>query len=358
MNITYRSILILYCLHKLDGERTVYGIHHLLNGKKSSQTIGDANLFGLTPLFGILRPIRREQVEKEIQILYEHALIEEITPSSNKFTITSLGKSVLKKEFEKKPIPPHLNGWKHNEQSILLWRRLSLVTQVLSNLVNEKKQYTPIQQEDSIVDWVKGFLIKDGHTRYTLSEALYNEILSLLEMVSELESIIFVMRLTSSARIGYTIDQISSLLGEDEVWCQVLFLHTLHTIIHHLEMNGHSFPLLSSMIEAHHQEDVLLTASTKKTYQLLLLGKTIDEIGIIRNLKRNTIEDHIVEVTHQKPDFSIDRFVPHEHQQQILSVYKTLQIKQLRPLKEKLTNDISYFEIRLVLARFGGKHGS
>lgn len=345
-------------MHKLDGERTVYGINHLLNGKKSSQTIGDANLFGLTPLFGILRPIRREQVEKEIQILHEHALIEEITPSSNKFTITSLGKSVLKKEFEKKPIPPHLNGWKYNEQSILLWRRLSLLTQVLSNLVNEKKQYTPIQQEDSIADWVKGFLIKDGHTRFTLSEALYNEILSLLEMVSELESTIFVMRLTSSARIGYTIDQVSSLLGEDEVWCQVLFLHTLHTIIHHLEMNGHSFPLLGSMIEAHQQEDVLLTASTKKTYQLLLQGKSIDEIGIIRNLKRNTIEDHIVELTHQKLDFSIDRFVPHEHQQQILSVYKTLQIKQLRPLKETLTNDISYFEIRLVLARFGGKHGS
>ncbi|MEH7387884.1 helix-turn-helix domain-containing protein [Bacillus sp. JJ1521] len=353
MNQTYRSLLILTCIDKLSGERTVYGIYHLLNGKKSSQTIGDANLFNLTPLFGILKPLNREQFDKEIKMLLQLSLIEEITPSSNKFIVNEDGRSFLNDELKKKPIPSHLNGWKYNDQSLLLWRRLSLLTQVLSNLINEKKQYTPIQQDDAVFEWVKEFLMKSRQNRTILAKSLYQEILQCLDMVSELEATIFVMRLTSSTRIGYTIEQISSLLNEDETWCQILFLHTLHTIIKQFEINGEKFPILVSMTEANQHSNVLLTASTKTTYQMLLQGKTIDEISINRHLKRNTIEDHIVEITHQKPDFSIDSFVSPENQQLILSAYQTLQTKQLRPLKEKLSNDVSYFEIRLVLARLG-----
>lgn len=353
MNITYRSILILSCIEKLSGERTVYGIYHLLNGKKSSQTIGDANLFNLTPLFGILKPLDREQFNKEIKLLLERSLIEELTPSSNKFIVNENGYSVLNGELKKKPIPDHLNGWKYNGQSLLLWRRLSLLTQVLSNLIDGKKQYTPIQQDISVFEWVKGFLMKKGQNRYLAAESLYKEVLQSLEMVSELEATIFVMRLTSSTRIGYTIEQISSLLKEDETWCQILFLHTLHTIVKQLEISGEEFPILVSMMETNLRHNVLLTASTKTTYQMFLQGKTIEEIARIRHLKRNTIEDHVVEIVHQKPDFLIDPFVSSEHQQMIHSTYQTLKTKQLRPLKEKLSNDISYFEIRLVLARLG-----
>ncbi|MEH7380828.1 helix-turn-helix domain-containing protein [Bacillus sp. JJ1533] len=354
MNITYRSILILTCIDRLNGERTVYGIYHLLNGKKSSQTIGDANLFTLSHLFGILKPLDREQFNKEIKMLLAHSLIKEITPLSNQYILNESGYLLLMEEQKKKPIPDHLNGWKYNDQSILLWQRLSLLTQVLSNLIDEKKQYTPIQQDDAVIDWVKGFIMKNGQNRFSLAESLYNEILQTLENVSELEATIFVMRLTSSTRIGYTIEQISSLYNQDETWCKILFLHTLHTILKQLEIDGERFPILFSMTETNHHNQLLLTSSTKTTYQMLMQGKTIDEIARVRNLKRNTIEDHVVEVAHQKADFSIDPFVSPEHQQLISSIYQTLQTKQLRPLKEKLSNDITYFEIRLVLAKLGG----
>lgn len=354
MNLTYRSILILTCIDKLNGERTVYGVYHLLNGKKSSQTIGDANLFNLTSLFGILKPLDRELFDKEIKLLHQLSLIEEIkTPKNNKFIVTDTGYSLLNSNHKKKPIPKHLNGWNYNDQSLVLWRRLSLLTQVLSNLINGNKQYTPIQQDEAVFEWVKEFLMKNGHNRYVLAECLYKEVLLSLEKVTELEATIFVMRLTSSTRIGNTIEQISSLLNEDETWCQLLFLHTLHTIVKQLEINGEQFPILVSMTQTNHDNNVLFTASTNTTYQMLMQGKTIDEIALVRNLKRNTIEDHVVEVTHQKPDFSIDPFVPSEHQQMIVSAFKMLKTKQLRPIKAKLSDDISYFEIRLVLARHG-----
>ncbi|WP_449538372.1 helix-turn-helix domain-containing protein [Ferdinandcohnia sp. Marseille-Q9671] len=354
--MTFRSILLLYCLHKFNGERTIYGMYHLLNGKKSSQTIGDANLFGLAHLFGVLRPIQREQIEEDINNLIENKLIEEITPT--KYILTPRGKAALDRNLEQKPVPKYLNGWKYNDQALTLWRRLSLLSQSLSNLIQDSKQYTPIQQDDTVVNWVKGFLMKDGHNRFELAESIYHELLTCLELVSEIEATIFVLRLTSSSRIGYTIEQISDLLKEDETWCHVMFIHTLHRIVQHLESSAPDFPILVSMIEKNRQEDILLTASTKSTYKLLLQGKSIEEVALLRDLKRNTIEDHIVEVAHHNPEFSIDPFVPPEHQEIILSTYNALGTKQLRSLKEKLPSTITYFGIRLVLAKIGGNYES
>ncbi|MFT4413135.1 helix-turn-helix domain-containing protein [Fredinandcohnia humi] len=353
MEFSYRSQLILYCLHKLNGERTVYGIFHILTGKKSSQTIGDANLYGLSHLFGTLKTIDRNQILESTRELLQLNLIIEILPSTNKFILTPEGIQVLKSSLEAKPIPSKLNGWKYNDATSILWQRLSLLTQVLSNLIHGITQYTAIQQDDHVVEWVKQFVKNVRFNRHELAEMLYKECQLCLTKVPEPEATIFVMRLTGSNRIGYTNDQISSILNEDETWCQLLFINVLHFVIAYVESNKADFLILQQLLRRNEQSDVSLTTSTRFTFSLLLQGKTIDEIANIRNLKRNTIEDHIVEITHNMKDFSIKPFVSKKHQEKILSIYKELNTKQLRPIKERLGTDISYFEIRLVLAKSG-----
>jgi uncharacterized protein YpbB len=56
--------ILLYCLKQLNGERTIYSIYHLLNGKKSSQTLQDAHLFSLKRYFGILESLTRESFDE------------------------------------------------------------------------------------------------------------------------------------------------------------------------------------------------------------------------------------------------------------------------------------------------------
>ncbi|MFS0863519.1 helix-turn-helix domain-containing protein [Fredinandcohnia sp. 179-A 10B2 NHS] len=356
MVITYRSLLLLYCLYKLNGERTVYGIFHLLTGKKSSQTIGDANLYGLSHLFGTIKSITREQIQESTKLLLSKQLISEVGKDQNKYIITQKGKDVLTKSFESWPLPASLNGWKYNDTSTLFWQRLSLLTQVLSNLIYERKHYTAIQQDDHVIEWMKSFLRHNQRNRHELSQMVLQECLTYLENVTEQEATIFVMRLTSANRIGYTNEQISSFLSIDETYCHLLFINVLQKFIHTIESNMKNYPVFSQILNNKNKDHVSLTSSTRHTYELLQKGLTLEEIANSRNLKKNTIEDHIVEIIHNIPGFSIDEFVSEEHQEKVLTSYKKLKTKQLRPLKESVGNQISYFEIRLVLAKCGGMY--
>lgn len=355
MVITYRSLLLLYCLDKLNGERTVYGIFHLLTGKKSSQTIGDANLYGLSRLFGTVKTITREQIQESTKILLSKQLIIELGNDQNKYIITPKGKAILTNTFKSLPIPSSLNGWKYNDTTSLYWQKISLLTQVLSNLIYEKKNYTAIQQDDQVIEWVKSFLRHNQRNRHELSQMVLHECLTYLENVSEQEATILVLRLTSANRIGYTNEQISTFLSIDETYCHLLFINVLHGLIHTIESNMEKYPILSQIFNKN-KDHVSLTSSTRHTYELLQQGLTIEDIANNRNLKKNTIEDHIVEIIHNLPGFSIDEFVSKEHQEKILTSYKKLKTKQLRPLKESIGEQISYFEIRLVLAKCGGMY--
>ena len=56
MELTFLQMMILYCLQKINGERTIYSIYHLLHGKKSSQTIQDATFISSSSFFSIHIP--------------------------------------------------------------------------------------------------------------------------------------------------------------------------------------------------------------------------------------------------------------------------------------------------------------
>src|SRR3954469_3240333 len=71
----YIENIILYCLKQLKGERTIYSIYHLLNGKKSSQTIQDAHLFSIKKFFRIFESLTRESFEEIITNLVNKQLI-------------------------------------------------------------------------------------------------------------------------------------------------------------------------------------------------------------------------------------------------------------------------------------------
>lgn len=95
----------------------------------------------------------------------------------------------------------------------------------------------------------------------------------------------------------------------------------------------------------------MFSLSTKKTYQLWRQGRSLDEIATIRNLKVATIEDHFVEIALRERDFSIEIFMEKNKIKHVQRIIETLQTRKLRVLKQAVGEEISYFEIRLVLAQ-------
>jgi uncharacterized protein YpbB len=78
----------------------------------------------------------------------------------------------------------------------------------------------------------------------------------------------------------------------------------------------------------------------------------VEQISRIRNLKRSTIEDHIVEIALHIKNFDLAAYVPKDKEKRILEAAKETSAKKLKLIRE-YAEDASYFEIRLVLARNG-----
>ncbi|KPD00884.1 hypothetical protein LR69_00966 [Geobacillus sp. BCO2] len=81
----------------------------------------------------------------------------------------------------------------------------------------------------------------------------------------------------------------------------------------------------------------------------------MEAIAEIRRLKRSTIEDHIVEIAANVPGFSIAPFVDDEKAAAIRAAAQALRTRKLKEIREALDGKVSYFEIRLVLAKEVGR---
>src|SRR5690348_8249605 len=117
--------VILFCLKQLNGERTIYSIYHLLNGKKSSQTIQDAHLFSLKEFFGVYGELTREAFEQITEDLFRKNLIDICGEQQYQLTVAGL------EYLESKWFDHYLDGWNYHTYTMLFWDRLSLLTQVI-----------------------------------------------------------------------------------------------------------------------------------------------------------------------------------------------------------------------------------
>lgn len=348
MQITYLEAVILYLLKKINGERTIYSLFHLFQGKRSSQTIQDAHLYQLTPFFHSYPSITRSQLEKAVDNLMEYGLAEEI--AETKVILTSSGIQELDLKLAESPLPIYLNGWKYHQVTESFWERLTLLIQVSSNLVNRERSFIPVRNKKETLNWVKHYIRQQDEDRYQLAERLFQELTSTLDNQKSRPELI-VLRLTGFKKIGLTAVQAAELTGLEPAHYHFEFLNSLHAMFDKIMNDSSSFPLLNGLIKQQEQK-VPLTQSTEKTYKMLQRGYSLEEVAAVRNLKESTVEDHIVEIVLSVKEFKINNYVLPEKQQRILAAARKIGAKRLKQIREQVV-DVSYFEIRLVLAKYG-----
>lgn len=340
--------ILLYCLKQINGERTIYSIYHLLNGKKSSQTLQDAHFFSLKKFFRILDPLSRENFDEMVNNLLEKKLVEAC--GEQRYKLTKAGHDYL----TNKSLPDYINGWRYQTYTLLVWERLSLLIQVVSNITFQESKYIPIQKNTEVHNWLKDFLKRTSIPKQKLGEVLFGELVTCFEQASDINPAALVYRLTGYRQIGLTSMQTSKMLNIDSVHYHLEFINILHYLIQFVENNPSHFKVLSSLLANLQQEDSL-TLSSRKTWVLLNQGFSPEEIASIRNLKISTIEDHFVEFALNVKDFSINTYVDVDVQQKILEISRQEATRQLKVIRNALKT-ASYFQIRLVLAKYGDRH--
>jgi uncharacterized protein YpbB len=344
--------LILYLIKKLNGERTIYSIYHLLKGKKSSQTIQDAHFFKITRCFGIYQAISRELLENTVHHALTNKWIHPLGEQS--YQLTEAGENMLQVSRKNTFDLLYLNGWKFNQADRQFWERLSILVQVVSNLVYSEPRYIPIQKNKQTLWWLKSFFKNNRIPRNLLGRTLYSELMDCLQKDPNLDPSVLVFRLTGYNKIGLTAQQTAEKLGMEPFRYQLQFINILHYLMGQIQSDDGRYPLMSFLLQDQAAQNEVLTKSTQKTYELHKMGYSLEKIAGLRNLKSSTIEDHIVEIALNIDDFSIDAFVDKELEERILHTARQLESRQLKKIKT-IVPAVNYFEIRLVLAKHEGK---
>ena len=348
MNLPFIHLVILYCLYRLDGDRSVSSIYHLLKGKKSAQTLQDVHLFGLTPFFKTYESLPRPLLMQAAEHLAQSFFIVESSPLH--FQVTEKGRKQAEKFFDDFPFLSYLDGWTYQKADVF-WERLTLLVQVVSNLSCRETQYVPVQKNPETQQWVKNFLKQKSFNRREISRGLYTELEEGLSSNHLVDPSVLVLRLTGARHIGMTAGQAAKELQMEETLYHFQFLALLHHLMKTGRTNRRDFPILYELA-GEIVRPCSLTNSAKITMNFLRKGLSLEEVASIRRLKINTIQDHIVELALNVDGFDISPYVSEECENAIIAAARKAASKQLKQIR-RYAEQADYFQIRLVLAKYG-----
>ncbi|KYG35922.1 helix-turn-helix domain-containing protein [Priestia endophytica] len=340
-------IVMLFCLQRLKEERTIYGVYHLLKGKKSAQTIQDGQIYGLSFLFQSFPYLRKPSFDSMITTLVQRETI--ISKGEHVYQVTEKGHEYVQKWLTTNELPSSLNGWQYANVTYPFWKRLLVLFQTASNLVYKEKKFVPVTRDEETLRWLKKFLVRNGQNRTELAHQLFQELKDILKETPQLNVEIFVRQFSGYQYAGETNVQIAKEYNIDEHYVHLCQLATVHFIIHMLKKQKDLYKLLQGLLTDFNVV-LPLTSSAKATYELMKRNKSFEDIMRIRRLKKSTIEDHLAEIALFVDDFSLSDYVTNDEQEEIKRVYLKLNTNKLKPIKDEVSSSITYFQIRLVLA--------
>ncbi|OIK09003.1 DNA helicase RecQ [Bacillus sp. MUM 13] len=104
-------------------------------------------------------------------------------------------------------------------------------------------------------------------------------------------------------------------------------------------------------------EEIIKKRETKgepshlETFRLFKEGKSIEEIAVLRGLAEISVENHLLKCGEEGRDVDWQRILPESANMQILDMVSVIGAEKLKPLKEALPEEISYFMIKAALLR-------
>ncbi|MET3682361.1 uncharacterized protein YpbB [Alkalibacillus flavidus] len=342
--MTFEEWLLLKLKH-IEGERTPRSVYHILRGKKSAQTFQDSQLFSLSPYMNVLPKLKLTTFDEAIDTLCNTGYIDR---QSSLVLLTDKGRDFCHQLQE----PFVLNGTRYGVLTHPFVSKLHLLVQSVSNLAHNHSQFIPIVNDEDSQKEVK-LLFHQKHLLQDQGESLFRELEQLCLSLPSYQADLVLQTFSGYDQIGLSYQQLAERQHKDAVMIELYMMSAFHQWMDVIENEPGQFPICHRLMPA--VENVHLTQSAVKTRQLYNKGLTMDAIINHRQLKRSTIEDHIVEIAMKDTTFSIRPFITYDQEQTIRNVLQNETSMRLKRIKDQLTDEITYFHIRLVLAKVGQK---
>lgn len=328
---------------KIKDERSSSNIYYLLKGRRSIQSIQDAYLFQLHHYYGIYQSLQKDDFDTYVKQLIKRGFLKQKVES---IIVTNKAKRWLEKQqLEREAF---FKGNVYNHFQLTFYRRLLLMIQVLTNYKMNNRSYIPIVDNKRVEQWVKYQFMKIKPSSDHYLKKLYVELTQVLSDVSNRQASLFVDRLTTYRHFGLTFTQLAEKYGLTVYDVYLHIMSVVHKVIYISKANTKQFPHLYTFF-ADRLTKGALSKSSQRTYFMLKSGLTAEQVAKKRYLSINTIYDHIIEIALQSTHFPYEKYVTEEQILDVFSIVKRLNTYRLKAIKQHVSEEMTYFQIRLIL---------
>lgn len=339
--------ILIKCSKNIKSSRSIAAIYHLLTGKKSIQTVQDAHIYDLKNFYGIYYAMNKKTFDAKMNQLIHRGLL--YTCTSSACIPSKVGEKWLA-ENEDKLLFNRFNGIKYHAVSPVFSDRLLLLIQTLTNKKHGSRFFIPIIEKKEIQLWMKHYYKRQKSLLQQNLSGLHREMHAILSCLPNWEANFFVDHLTGYKIYGRSTYQLSEHFNMELCDVHLTWTRIIHQILQMVQKDPLSYPVLNAVRQDIAENKSLITNSADRTYQLLSKNYTLDQISGMRMLKLNTIHDHVVEIALLTGNFPIFHYVTEKQYTDIVQAIAKTTTFSLKQLKQMVDEDISYFQIRLVLA--------
>lgn len=330
---------------KVEKVTRISQILHVLRGKRTP------SMFYLTEIshwhHGFLTDnrIERGELEKIIKSFSNNNLLLQ---KEKGYLLTAEGKERLVEYFAGRYYPNKIKCFSNLSLRNPYWDRLQLFTQVFSEYSYENSKYIPTIKNPAHQENVKQlFRAVDGNIDFILNQWM-KEQECLFAQMDELKADVLVNLLTGHKKIGKTQGQIAKELKMEVDEFSFYLRDVLEELIQSIKENRKEFPMLYEILKQTNEEVFLgLSQSTYQSYQMLQQGANIHQVASYRNIKENTVKEHILEMAFILEIFPVQNFMSEQIYEYLNQQFEK---QEDYSFKQAVTSNkaIEFYQFRLV----------
>jgi len=324
---------------------TISQILHVFNGKRTPSMFYTIEKNGWHAGFLLSSAIQREQLDAFVHYFLQNGWV---TEEEKRFTLTEKGEAICREYFHTHYYPQHIQDFSYATIRIPFWNRLQLYSQVFSELSYQNSMYIPVIKDPRHQENVRDLFRIFSHDKKNLLQQWVKEQVYLYEQIDEQMADTLVNLLTGHHRIGKTKEQIRQALNMETLEFQFYLNDAIEVLIKVIRANKNKTPLSFAILDSLFTEKNLgLSESTKQTYNLLKAGYSLEKIAADRNIKVNTVREHVLEMAFVFEVFPFKQFVPQKVYEDLNRMFEK---KASYTYKEAVSEfkDLEFMHFRLV----------
>lgn len=287
---------------------------HVLQGRRTPSMLFKVEQEKLYSAFGLFKSLTKDQLNQYLKTLTVKKLINGSDKEGYRLSLN--GKTALNQFFTEKTYPSKVESLETATLRTPFFYQFQLVAQIFSEVTYHNKYYSPAIKDPTQQVAVKEWFASLQEPMNDLSEQWAKELVILLETLSEMDAVILVGKLTGHDLIGQTNRQLADKLSLDSIELYILLDQAIEQLIHAIE-NSDCVLFKSFLKQIRKTHYYGLSKSTYFTALCIQNDQTIEEIAFKRNLKLNTIREHILEIALVQKSFDFKPFIPDD-------IYSTL----------------------------------